>query len=815
MRAARAAIVGALVVAAAAWAAWPAPAREGVRFAPPESLSLEFPAGGTQATVVCTAGRIIANQPVAMVFRWLVNPVSIDVTAPQGGFELRLGPAASGAWLWSDGQRLELRSERGEPQQLAADGGRLARVRLAYADGAYRAWVDGREAGAPVSAAAPAGPAALALELHASIAALDCETADGISRHVEGEPPPPGFERTAWAGLVALLGLLCLSGWWALLSDRPAGAAARVAALIACATLVVGLPVVFRAHNAERSVLPDPCDTEVFVQPESRVVEPGAAWTLGQRRDGDFRLSAEVTLLEGTALDVLVRAGLPRVDRQLLVTLSTDLALASGVGRNLGTVLQTEPAEGELARLPAGRPLRLEIECRDEHLQASVDGRPLGNVRDLDLRAGAVGLHALSGAAKVADLRIEPTGQPVSLARLIDLWAIGLGAGALVGLLLLAGPFRMRWAALLWVWPLAAVVVPMTAEEGLWFGACAAALLLLPLLVRAAARAPVPALLAAAIGAALVGGTTWALLERPAEISPAILNRLRDSDVAGDPVAAAYAWARHPLCRRFNPYMRAQQFRDLPYTVAKPPGLRRLVALGSSSTYGYGVEGADAWAARLEALLSAGGARVEVINAGVPGGTAERLRYFLAGVLLPLHPDVVIVSLSFNDRSIGGVTDERAHFRAMTTVGIGPLERLLARWSAARNEAAYGAYSQALARGEAVPEADRERFTLAPARRFQDALRDMAEACRAAGAAIVFVAEPQRPGNPGASLDEYHEAIAALGRELGAPVVAPQAALDAETAPMFLDAVHPTAAGHLIIARAIVAALADAGLTAR
>lgn len=814
MRTARAAFVCALVVAAAVWAAWPAPVREGVRFVCPESLQLEFPEGGTQGNVVCTAGRIIANRPVAMVFRWLVDPVAVEVTAPQGDFVLRLGPAESGVWLQGDGRRLELRSASGAPQELAPPGA-PSRVRLAWADGAYRAWLDGQAAGAPVPADAPPGPAALQLGLNASLAALDCETADGISRHVEGEPPPPGFERTLWAGLVALVGLLCLSGWWALLSGGQPGAAARGAALLVCGALVVGLPLVFRARNEARGAVPEPCDADAYEQAAPRVVEPGATWTLVPRRDGDFRLSALVTLRAGSALDVLLRAGLPRIDRQLLVTLSTDPALPSGVGRNLGTVLETEPAGGGLATLPADRPLRLEIECRDEHLEASVDGRPLGAVSDLDLRAGATALHALSGVAKVTELRLQPSGQPRSLARLIDLRALTLAAGALVALILLAGPCRMRWAALLWVWPLAAVVAPMSPEAGLWLGVCAAALLLLPLLVRTAVRAPVQALVSTAIAAALVGGSSWALLERPAEISPSILNRLRDADIGGDPVPAAYAWARHPLCRRFNPYMRAQQFRDLPYPVTKPEGVRRIVALGSSSTYGYGVAGADAWAARLERLLAAGGARVEVINAGVPGGSAERLRYFLTGVVLPMRPDVVIVDLSFNDRSIGGVSDERAHFRAMTTDGIGPLERLLAGWSAARSEQAFGEYNQALSRGEPVAEDDRERFTLAPARRFQDALRDMAEACRAAGAAIVFVAEPQRPGHELASLSPYHEAIAALGRELGAPVVAPQAALDAARGAMFLDAVHPTAAGHLVIARAVAQALADAGLAGR
>jgi lysophospholipase L1-like esterase len=151
----------------------------------------------------------------------------------------------------------------------------------------------------------------------------------------------------------------------------------------------------------------------------------------------------------------------------------------------------------------------------------------------------------------------------------------------------------------------------------------------------------------------------------------------------------------------------------------------------------------------------------------------------------------------------------------MTSTGVGPLERAVERWRGARSEHAYGAYVRALNEGQPVSDEDAQRFSIGPARRFQDALRDMAEACRAAGAAIVFVQEPQRPGDAGASLADYHRAMADLGRELGAPVVSPQAALDAAGGAVFLDAVHPTAAGHALIARALADALRDAGLAGR
>jgi hypothetical protein len=72
--------------------------------------------------------------------------------------------------------------------------------------------------------------------------------------------------------------------------------------------------------------------------------------------------------------------------------------------------------------------------------------------------------------------------------------------------------------------------------------------------------------------------------------------------------------------------------RDAERAYAKPPGRRRILCLGDSFTFGYGVDQSQAFAAKLENLLiadEAGSVGWEVINAGVPGtGTAHQLAYF-------------------------------------------------------------------------------------------------------------------------------------------------------------------------------------------
>jgi hypothetical protein len=105
--------------------------------------------------------------------------------------------------------------------------------------------------------------------------------------------------------------------------------------------------------------------------------------------------------------------------------------------------------------------------------------------------------------------------------------------------------------------------------------------------------------------------------------------------------------------------------RGADHAYAKPPGVRRLLCLGDSFTFGYGVDEAEAFPRQLEQLLNAGstaGDRWEVINAGVPGtGTAHQLAYFdLEGY--KYEPDFVLLSFcstnDFNDNLCGLYTLE-------------------------------------------------------------------------------------------------------------------------------------------------------------
>jgi lysophospholipase L1-like esterase len=96
----------------------------------------------------------------------------------------------------------------------------------------------------------------------------------------------------------------------------------------------------------------------------------------------------------------------------------------------------------------------------------------------------------------------------------------------------------------------------------------------------------------------------------------------------------------------------AAGFRGGPLPGPKPPGVYRIVALGDSFTFGFGVREDQAWPARLAAALNHrlhGTPRVEVVNLGVPGTGPRDYLWHLAHTGLALEPDMVVVGLFAND----------------------------------------------------------------------------------------------------------------------------------------------------------------------
>lgn len=94
----------------------------------------------------------------------------------------------------------------------------------------------------------------------------------------------------------------------------------------------------------------------------------------------------------------------------------------------------------------------------------------------------------------------------------------------------------------------------------------------------------------------------------------------------------------------------------------------KLVVLGDSLTAGYGLDGGQAFPARLEAALRARGHQVSVVNAGVSGDTAkqglERLDWSIED-----DADAAIVELGANDALRGLDPNETRN----------SLERIIAR----------------------------------------------------------------------------------------------------------------------------------------
>jgi len=90
--------------------------------------------------------------------------------------------------------------------------------------------------------------------------------------------------------------------------------------------------------------------------------------------------------------------------------------------------------------------------------------------------------------------------------------------------------------------------------------------------------------------------------------------------------------------------------RDREFPLEKPPGMRRIVWLGDSTTVGWGVPLEGTAPKILERRLNAAGpGRFEVLNCGVGNyGTVQEVEHYLT-IDRAFHPDLVILEYFIND----------------------------------------------------------------------------------------------------------------------------------------------------------------------
>lgn len=101
----------------------------------------------------------------------------------------------------------------------------------------------------------------------------------------------------------------------------------------------------------------------------------------------------------------------------------------------------------------------------------------------------------------------------------------------------------------------------------------------------------------------------------------------------------------------------SQGLRDREYPVERVPGKRRILALGDSMTWGFGVEQDEVFTERLETLLP----DTEVINAGVSGYSTDQELLWLEGAGLRYKPDLVVVLVTGNDIPMNA--ESRVYYR--------------------------------------------------------------------------------------------------------------------------------------------------------
>jgi len=132
---------------------------------------------------------------------------------------------------------------------------------------------------------------------------------------------------------------------------------------------------------------------------------------------------------------------------------------------------------------------------------------------------------------------------------------------------------------------------------------------------------------------------------------------LREPPV-GLALTAGWQGTYHGARVRISP----QGFRDDETSPTKAPGEYRIIVIGDSRTFGFGVAQDEPYAQQLEHLLADRFPErpITVLNAGVPGFTSREALRFVETRAFDFDPDLLIVAVGHNDRWIAekGTGDE-------------------------------------------------------------------------------------------------------------------------------------------------------------
>lgn len=294
---------------------------------------------------------------------------------------------------------------------------------------------------------------------------------------------------------------------------------------------------------------------------------------------------------------------------------------------------------------------------------------------------------------------------------------------------------------------------------------------------------------------------------------PVLRHRMAANWSGAFPEAALQAIGRSDVAIRTN----ALGLRGADVKLPKPAGVFRIIALGDSVTFGWGVREEDTYLAQLGELLAAlhPDQRFEVINAGVSGYGTWQEAAWLQQMAERLQPDLVVVQVHLNDVADNlWAASTAGEVQSSWLARHSALVRLVQRLLLASRGGGTGSGSCDSDWNERAQRVCWDK-TLA-------LLEDMGRTASNLGAPVVLLPMPMRwqvePGvaDPRAwvDADRYQEVLRAFAARHGLTLVdALPAFQDAAAAgqSLFLDVGHPNETGQRILAQELLRGLNDAG----
>jgi lysophospholipase L1-like esterase len=250
----------------------------------------------------------------------------------------------------------------------------------------------------------------------------------------------------------------------------------------------------------------------------------------------------------------------------------------------------------------------------------------------------------------------------------------------------------------------------------------------------------------------------------------------------------------------------SQGLRDREFTLTPPPGRTRILMLGDSLTFGWGVEAHETYSKRLEAMLQQAGHDVEVINTGVGNYNTEmEVAYFLERGA-KLKPHYVVLNYFINDAE--PTPRDRSNFLSRNSrafVYFASRVDMALRLAGVGQKTDWKTYYAALYEGdEGIG-------------RVAAAVERLAAYCRKHGIRLWLANQPElrNPADyPFPQVDRLIERIAAANQLKYIPLLPAVRDLEPETLWVTRPDPHPSAVAHEAFAKALYRVF-DAELPAR